>query len=110
MFNRKETYQHISNELLAIAVEDDVISDQESSFIIEVMKEIDHYLALLEKALVDNHISPTEKVSLFKARLDIISRAVKIIKEDATVTMDEKKLFQTLQNIIPQLPGQETNS
>ena len=95
----------IRDMLIGIAKFDGNITAEEARLIETVAADIHKYFELVAN-VTGKEEGPTslDRAELFKARLDIIKKAVITIKADLKVTTDEMELFNAIQQILPDLP------
>lgn len=93
----------ITDEITGIAKRDGVITEEEQTLIDSIETEMKKYKTLMEKALEDNEITPKERNSLFRAKLQIIKNSVKTIRQDFNVSNDEQEIINGLQKMLPEI-------
>ncbi|MCH8906106.1 MAG: hypothetical protein IH840_03370 [Candidatus Heimdallarchaeota archaeon] len=93
----------ITDEIIGIAKRDGIITEEEQTLIDSIENEMKKYKTLMEKALEDNEITPKERNSLFRAKLQIIKNSVKTIRQDFNVSNDEQEIINGLQKMLPEI-------
>ena len=96
----------IKDMLIGIAKFDGNITTEEARLIDTVAADIHKYFELVANvAAKEEGPSSLDRAELFKARLEIIKKAVITIKADLKVTTDEMELFNAIQQILLDLPS-----
>ncbi|MCY3414612.1 MAG: hypothetical protein INQ03_23385 [Candidatus Heimdallarchaeota archaeon] len=103
-FDSSQKVDIIKAYLISIAKFDGKVTEEEQRLINKVAADINEYFELLANIQQKSEISSLDRANLFKARLNVISTAVKTIREDFRATKDEKELFKAIQDFLPELP------
>lgn len=99
----------IFEELKSIALNDNIISEEENSLITAIISNLKEYTKLLNKALKDKKIDNKEKDELFEARMKIMEHAYKAARSDAKISSDEAALLQHICKTVVSLSDYESN-
>ena len=85
--------EHLFNEVVKIAKEDDYISTDEQAILIKTRKNIDKFKMLYDKAIEDNIITQDEYETLQIAYNKIYSESESEALKDKILTKDEVKII-----------------
>ena len=100
--------EEVYKELLRIAKQDQVLTEDEDALIKNIMENIDQYYKILDDANQDAVISDDEKASLQDQRGTILADATKIARNDETVSVEEFNLLMGLRRILAGLGIKES--
>ncbi len=103
-FDVHEKVEIVKSMLISIAKFDGKVTEEESRLIDRIASDVNEYFELLSRINSKGEPSSLDRAELFKKKLNIISKAVKSIREDMRVTPDEKELFKAIQELLPELP------
>lgn len=93
----------VYNKLTQIALEDEVITEEEATLLETILSSIEKYNDVLENALEDGIITENEQNGLLQAREAIYQSAYSTAMEDEKLSADEIKLLESLTSILKQL-------
>ena len=86
----------IWDELIKVAEEDGIISDDEKVLLENIKKNLEKYYASLKEEPKDD----SEKLKVFEAQLDIMREAYDTAYLDNKISKDELELLKKLQKIV----------
>ena len=86
-------------ELFDVAFKDGVVDDKEFELIQQVEISIEAYAEYLNRALLDNVITPAESKELERLRDKVMTDAHAIATEDGVIDEEEGELLRTLTKI-----------
>lgn len=104
-FDVNEKVEIVRQMLIGVAKFDGNVTDEEMRLIDRIAVDVNAYFQKLAEINAKSEPSKYDRADLFKLKLNIISKAVKSIREDMRVTPDEKELFQAIQELLPGLPS-----
>ena len=95
--------REIWEQLIKTALQDTVLSEDEHSFLSNVLSDLESYENTVSRALEDGIIDANEKANLFTLRMRLIQKMYDIANSDNKITDEETELIRTTQHIINSL-------
>ena len=102
--------REIWEQLIKTALQDTVLSEDEHSFLSNVLSDLESYENTVSRALEDGIIDANEKANLFTLRMRLIQKMYDIANSDNKITDEETELIRTTQHIINSLADMERSS
>ncbi len=102
--------REIWESLIKTALSDTILSDDEYSFLTNVLSDLESYETTVSRALEDGIIDATEKANLFTLRVNLIKKMYDIANIDNKITSEESELIRTTQHIINSLADMKQSS
>ncbi|MCH8907131.1 MAG: hypothetical protein IH840_08585 [Candidatus Heimdallarchaeota archaeon] len=90
----------IYDELLRIAKNDEVITNDEEVLIDNIMKNVHQYYKILDEFQQDGVVDSNEHHQLYSQRKKILEEAIELARNDQEVTKEEFNLLMGLRKII----------
>lgn len=102
--------REIWERLIKTALADTILSEDEHSFLSNVLSDLESYENTVSRALEDGIIDSSEKANLFTLRVNLIKKMYDIANVDDKITSEESELIRTTQYIINSLADMEHTS
>jgi len=96
-----ENRDHILDELWAIALLDDVVTDDEASLLDALEEQLDRFDVLLRDVYLDNVVDFDEFVRMRDARKQILEHTLNRALADGRITSDERQLLVRIIEMLP---------
>ena len=96
-----ESRDHILDELWAIALLDDVVTDDEASLLDALEEQLDRFDALLRDVYLDNVVGFDEFLRMRDARKQILEHTLNRALADGRITSDERQLLVRIIEMLP---------
>lgn len=96
-----ESRDHILDELWAIALLDDVVTDDEASLLDALEEQLDRFDALLRDVYLDNVVDFDEFLRMRDARKQILEHTLNRALADGRITSDERQLLVRIIEMLP---------
>ena len=98
--NKDELLDQALKQLFDVAFKDGVVDDAEFEMIQQIEMSIERYGDSLDRALLDNIITPEESAELEDLKQRILRDAEQVAGEDGIIDEEEKELLKTLTRIL----------
>ena len=90
----------VMEDLIDLAMSDEKISTDEQQILFTINENLQEYVKLTIASVSDNVITEEEQQKLSEVRQKIINEAEKVAKNDEQVSLEEKKLLDSLVSAI----------
>ncbi|MCA9689675.1 MAG: hypothetical protein KC636_08695 [Myxococcales bacterium] len=98
-----ESRNRILEELWAIALLDNVVTDDERSLLEAISEQLDAFEVLLDDVYLDHVVDFDEFLRMRRARKQIVDYALKRALADGKITDDERQLLVRVIEMLPLL-------
>jgi hypothetical protein len=99
--------EDLLQQILNVAEEDGIISDDEQAMISSIKSNLAKYFEILDLNYEDGIITSEEQYEFYQARKKILEEALVIAREDEKITQDEFRIVQALRDVIRQIEEEE---
>ncbi len=96
-----ENRQHILDELWAIALLDNEVTDDEAALLEALKEQLDRFELLLDDVYLDNVVDFDEFLSMRAARKQILEHTLNRALADGRITSDERQLLVRIIEMLP---------